>query len=282
MNNAERWRYDRERERGFGGQQGEGRGRRARGYEGSEGRSAWRTPDREDDHEQGYGYDREASGQRRFGQGGPRYEERSRREPAFFESYENDLDDRGPYFARQGRGSQRDWPDESESGIYGSHFRESDFGRESFGAGRGFGQQRYGSRERSGSQGFGSSGRFGGDEPWRNQGPHTGRGPKGYRRSDEKLTEEICQRLEQHGDVDASEIEVRCQDGVVTLTGKVDDRETKRLAEECAEGIYGVRDVMNQLQVERGLFGRERGDGSEQGRSDTSSSSTRAAKQKSS
>jgi hypothetical protein len=74
----------------------------------------------------------------------------------------------------------------------------------------------------------------------------------------------VNQRLERHGDIDASEIEVSCQDGIVTLKGKVDDRRTKRLAEDCAESIYGARDVMNNLEVDRGFFERLFGIGGDQ------------------
>ena len=80
-------------------------------------------------------------------------------------------------------------------------------------------------------------------------GPYTGRGPKGYKRSDEKIIEEACQRLERDGEIDASNIEVSAEDGVIRLRGTVEDRRTKRRAEECVESIYGVRDVMNELRV---------------------------------
>ena len=87
-------------------------------------------------------------------------------------------------------------------------------------------------------------------------GPFTGRGPKGYQRSDERVTEEVSERLERHGDVDASEIEVSCSEGVVTLEGKVSDRRSKRLAEDCADDVYGVKDVMNQIRVDEGFFAK--------------------------
>jgi hypothetical protein len=38
-------------------------------------------------------------------------------------------------------------------------------------------------------------------------GPHAGRGPKGYQRSDERIKEDICDCLTRDPDVDASEIE---------------------------------------------------------------------------
>lgn len=79
----------------------------------------------------------------------------------------------------------------------------------------------------------------------------SGRGPKGYRRSDERITEEINETLTRHGDLDPSEIEVRVSNGEVTLTGTVASRRDKRLAEDLAERASGVQDVMNQLRVAR-------------------------------
>jgi osmotically-inducible protein OsmY len=80
-------------------------------------------------------------------------------------------------------------------------------------------------------------------------GPHSGRGPKGYQRSDERIREEICEALTRHPQIDASEIEVTCHNGEVTLKGTVENRQMKRRAEECAESCVGVEDVENQLRV---------------------------------
>jgi osmotically-inducible protein OsmY len=77
-----------------------------------------------------------------------------------------------------------------------------------------------------------------------------GRGPKGYQRSDERLREEVSDRLMADDRIDASDIDVHVQDGEVTLTGAVTDRLAKRRAEDCAEAVMGVRDVMNQLRVQ--------------------------------
>ena len=81
-----------------------------------------------------------------------------------------------------------------------------------------------------------------------------GRGPKGYRRSSERIQEEISDRLMTHPDIDASDIEVRVGDGIVTLTGTVEDRHEKRLAEYIAEDALGVDDVDNQLKVRHGFW----------------------------
>lgn len=91
-------------------------------------------------------------------------------------------------------------------------------------------------------------------------GPYAGRGPKGYKRSDQQIIEEACQRLERDAEIDASEIEVSADDGILRLRGTVPDRHTKRRAEECVESVYGARDVMNELRVERS---GEQGQGSQ-------------------
>jgi osmotically-inducible protein OsmY len=77
----------------------------------------------------------------------------------------------------------------------------------------------------------------------------TGRGPKGYQRSDERINEDVCDRLCDSGEVDASEIEVRVSGGEVTLTGSVSDRNQKRRAEDLIEQVSGVREVHNNLRV---------------------------------
>ncbi len=136
----------------------------------------------------------------------------------------------------------------------------------------GYGGERYGSR--SSSHGFGSE-RGGGldrgegnnsgplDRGWgsenMNRGfagfseqtrpSHRGKGPKNFQRSDERLRELISEALSDDHDVDASEIEVEVKNGEVILKGTVEDRRTKRLAEDCVERISGIGDIQNQLRV---------------------------------
>jgi osmotically-inducible protein OsmY len=82
--------------------------------------------------------------------------------------------------------------------------------------------------------------------------PHySGRGPKNYKRPDDRIRDEICDCMTDDAALDASEIEVEVIDGVVTLSGSVMSREQKRRAEDLAERISGVRDVTNQLRVAR-------------------------------
>jgi osmotically-inducible protein OsmY len=80
-------------------------------------------------------------------------------------------------------------------------------------------------------------------------GRFAGRGPQGYRRSDERLREEVCDRLMAEPEIDPGELTVSVADGEVTLAGFVADREMKRGAEACAESVLGVRHVNSRLRV---------------------------------
>ncbi len=96
-------------------------------------------------------------------------------------------------------------------------------------------------------------------------GPHAGRGPKGYRRSDERIREDVCEALTRHGGVDASDIDVTVENGEVTLRGAVDDRQQKRMAEDAADDVPGVTDVHNELRIGRESSQRAPAEGTTRG-----------------
>lgn len=77
-----------------------------------------------------------------------------------------------------------------------------------------------------------------------------GKGPKGYQRSDERIKEDVNDRLSE-GYLDASEIEVSVKDCEVTLNGTVNTRTDKRRAEYIVEDVMGVTNVENRLRVQR-------------------------------
>ena len=81
--------------------------------------------------------------------------------------------------------------------------------------------------------------------------PYAGRGPKDYKRSDDRVREEICDCMTDDPLLDASDIVVQVSSGVVTLSGTVSSRDQKRRAEDVAERVSGVNDVTNQLRVSR-------------------------------
>jgi HSP20 family molecular chaperone IbpA len=80
---------------------------------------------------------------------------------------------------------------------------------------------------------------------------YAGKGPKGWQRTDERLRDEVNEALARHPGIDASEIEVRVEGGEVTLSGTVADRAHKRLAEEIAEEVFGIKEVQNHVRVQR-------------------------------
>jgi hypothetical protein len=88
----------------------------------------------------------------------------------------------------------------------------------------------------------------------RRGGGYAGRGPKGYTRTDDRIREEVCERLSRDDDVDASEIEVLVQNGEVTLEGTVQTRSMKHQAEDLADDVTGVSDVHNRLRVIKTLL----------------------------
>lgn len=80
-------------------------------------------------------------------------------------------------------------------------------------------------------------------------GSFRGRGPRNYIRSDERIREDVYDRLTDDPYLDAADIEIAVKDGEVTLSGFVHRRIDKRRAEDVSGAISGVRHVQNNLRV---------------------------------
>lgn len=78
---------------------------------------------------------------------------------------------------------------------------------------------------------------------------HRGKGPKDYTRSDERIREDVNDRLTDDYLLDASAIQVKVEKGEVTLTGQVSTRYDKRRAEDLADQVGGVKHVQNNLRA---------------------------------
>jgi osmotically-inducible protein OsmY len=78
---------------------------------------------------------------------------------------------------------------------------------------------------------------------------YRGLGPRNYTRSDERIREDLNERLTEAHDIDASDITVEVSNGVATLSGRVEERWMKHRAEDIADGCTGVRDVHNMILV---------------------------------
>lgn len=207
------------------------------------------------EYAQGYGS--------RRGYENPRYGQR------FQESWEG----HSPDEAWRQRGAERISP--GMHGRYGWRSEEDDQGSLDFQPGE-YGYRSvygpaFGSTYRDREPGYGNDELRGAARRWRDEsgyrsnelggGPYYGRGPSGYTRSDERIREDVCDRLTDNPHVDASSIQVMVEAGVVTLQGEVPDRQMKHRAEDCAERISGVKDVENRLRVGRGAWSNE-GEGS--------------------
>jgi hypothetical protein len=74
-------------------------------------------------------------------------------------------------------------------------------------------------------------------------------GPKGYTRSDERLREDISERLMGAYDIDSSEVTVQVLGGKVSLEGTVPTRYMKHAIEDIADSAPGVQDVDNRIRI---------------------------------
>lgn len=121
---------------------------------------------------------------------------------------------------------------------------------------RPYGQPSYGDYSRGEPQGTQDQGRFyyGSSYGSSSRGGEQlhgfrGRGPKNYIRSDERIREDLCERLSDADEIDASNLTVAVNHGVATLEGEVPHRSMKHWAEDLAESCSGIRDVDNRLRV---------------------------------
>lgn len=163
-----------------------------------------------------------------------------------------------------GYGSNQDYANQNINSTFGSdnqsqhRFNEypnqrnsnrSDYGPQSYGLGYPtYGESSYSQSSQSWSQPVRN------DEVSPSSRSFYGKGPKGFKRSDERILEEVSEALFHDHSVDASEIEVSVNDGEVTLTGTVTERRMKRLAEDCVERVAGVTDVKNEIRVQPASF----------------------------
>lgn len=214
------------------------------------------------------GYDRGRSG---FERGGSY---RRDDEDRYRSGRERDFGDSAGYGSG---GSTRDWRDvmgEDRSRWGSSYGAGYDRSRErGYGGGYGAGPMEREDLGRYGASDFGRGSRgdqdergffermgdevrswFGDEDRGSGQGSgerhHRGRGPKNYTRSDDRIRDDVSDRLTDDPHIDASEIEVSVQNREVTLSGTVNSRFEKRHAEDLAESVSGVTHVQNNLRVQ--------------------------------
>lgn len=162
-------------------------------------------------------------------------------------------DEFGSMYANRGRfPDQRDFGatpyEASHPSGAGQHPGHKDFGGNHAYEGRHPGHRNFG-RDEGGSATAGEGRRWTASGY---PGGHRGVGPQGYTRSDERIRDDVCERLTLHDAIDASRIEVDVSEGMVTLGGEVPERYMKHLAEDAVVETVGVKDVENSLRVKAG------------------------------
>jgi osmotically-inducible protein OsmY len=190
------------------------------------------------------GYDRDLGNYGSGRYGGEPYRRDDR------DAYARDLDAPRPGYGYRYSGGgyrRRDWPDYYAGEGY---YDRGDYGREGYRGQRGFMDR---AEDEVGSW-FGSEGAERRRRQDARQGDpsaqyHRGKGPRGYTRSDERILEDVNERLMDDWELDASEIETAVSDCEVMLNGTVNSRRDKRHAEDIAEDVSGVRHVQNNLRV---------------------------------
>ncbi len=144
-------------------------------------------------------------------------------------------------FPVRARWQERPVRDEGTRGT-----REGRPGYGSSGAERGYNQGGYG------GMGAYERGHAPGSYDWKLERMGAGRGPvrppRGYQRSDDRIREDVCERL-MEGPVDVGDVEVTVSNGEVTLSGTVEKRWEKRAIEDIAANVRGVHDVHNRVRV---------------------------------
>jgi hypothetical protein len=297
---------ERETERGRYGRRSEESGRTGRGNQGRDygdrdfGERSYSGRNYGDYGERGYSSEREralfgedayerqqSEGQyeeSRYG-GGSNYGDYGNRERMNPRSYEQGSDWRSGEYNREGEqsGGTRSWSQAGRAYERGSS-------RPSFGE-RTSQSEAYSTQDWQ--EGYprqswrGEPGAFGREpgsrdyKSWNAPGPYVGRGPQGYKRSDERITEDVNECLTQNGQLDASQINVSVKDGEVTLTGTGSNRQAKRLAEDLAESCSGVTEVQNQIRVKQETQSTQQGQAGQQGHSTTTGQQTQTEQKRS-
>lgn len=85
---------------------------------------------------------------------------------------------------------------------------------------------------------------------WRSE-PRYPPGPKGYQRSDERLREDISERLMEARYIDSSDVTVEVSGAKVVLEGTVPERRMKHAIEDLVDACPGVQDIENRIRVRR-------------------------------
>lgn len=214
-----------------------------------------------------YGYSRDTYGRSNGGQNRDTYGARSGSGGAggYGRSYGRDYEDAfmgeyggdysGDFSSNYSRDYGRDYGRDYDR-DYGSRMSQGG-GRQGFG-GQSMQRGPQGWESQAQQRGYGNYGSYG------SQSSHGGlggpgsapmdmrhrQGPKGYSRSDERIREDVCERLCMAHELEVHDVSVQVNDGRVDLQGSVPERWMKHAIEDCAEQCFGVQDVENRIRTQ--------------------------------
>jgi hypothetical protein len=76
-----------------------------------------------------------------------------------------------------------------------------------------------------------------------------GRGPRNYRPTDDRIRERLCEVLTDHADVDASDLTLEVECGIVKLHGNLRDAAMKDRVLAAIQDTHGVVGIVDQVQT---------------------------------
>lgn len=80
-------------------------------------------------------------------------------------------------------------------------------------------------------------------------GTANGRTSEGENASDERIRQDVCDRLMQFGPVDCTQVDVSVENGAVMLTGQLGTDDFVERVEDVVRSVAGVRKVENRLRA---------------------------------
>jgi CBS domain-containing protein len=84
--------------------------------------------------------------------------------------------------------------------------------------------------------------------------------PRKRNNSDQDILEEASDLLFKNKKLDASDIKLNVQDGIIKIMGWVDSRENKKEAERCIELISGIKDIENLIHLRSRILKHKKGE----------------------
>lgn len=76
---------------------------------------------------------------------------------------------------------------------------------------------------------------------------HAGKGPRGYKRRDERILEDVCEVLKDHPDIDPTDLHVSVSEGVVHLSGSLRSDYEMQIIDQLVSHVSGSKNIINKV-----------------------------------